>query len=103
MYKRYVTQVWAACMRGVSFVRNVFKKKSCGASLYKSEIVFIGKTKEGFNTYAPIKSEKDKGFLLFGIRFRFLSKKSKRHLNQSIQHDLKRQFQLGHRWIAPKV
>jgi len=32
MYKRYVTLVCYACMRGVRFVRNVFKKKSCGAS-----------------------------------------------------------------------
>ena len=37
MYKRYVTLVRSACMCGVSFVRNVFKKKSCGASLCKSE------------------------------------------------------------------
>ena len=35
-----LTQVWAACKRGVRAV-NVFKKKSCGASLCKSETVSV--------------------------------------------------------------
>ena len=41
MGMRYVTLVSLACKRGVGFVRNVFKKKSCGASLCKSEIISI--------------------------------------------------------------
>ena len=93
MLLRYVTQV-SKCVVGL------FKKKSCGASLCKSEIAFTGKTKEGFDTYKTIKSEKGMGFRLFGIYFRFLSKKSFVHLNQLIQHDLERQFQLGRRWTA---
>ena len=42
MYKRYVTLVSLACKRGVDFVRNVFKKKSCGASPLTAKKLYFG-------------------------------------------------------------
>lgn len=38
MNLRYVTLVSSACKRAGGFVRNVFKKKSCGASPVNGEI-----------------------------------------------------------------
>ena len=52
-----LTQVWAACKRGVRAV-NVFKKKSCGASLCKSETVLIRKEGTTIIVNLDIKSTK---------------------------------------------
>lgn len=41
MYKRYVTLVSLVFKGGVGFVRNGFKKKSCGASPLKGEIINV--------------------------------------------------------------
>jgi len=105
---RYVKQVGVCSKFIYNYIRRVggklFKKKSCGASPGKAnKLVFTGITKEGFNTYSVIKLEKGKDCRLFGIGFRFLSKKSCGHPNQSIQHDLERRFQLGRRWKAQTV